>query len=62
MFLRQVDDIAIASPTPGLASSVLDALDTHLKQTLKRQGLLLSFNGLDVQKLQCMQQFHAAHV
>jgi len=48
IFLRQVDDFAIASPTPDLASSFLDELDKHLKQKLKRQGLLTSFNGLDV--------------
>jgi len=48
IFLRQVDDFAIASPTPELASSFLDELDKHLKQKLKRQGLLTNFNGLDV--------------
>ena len=35
MFLRQVDDFAIASPTPEIASLFLDKLDKCLKQKLK---------------------------
>ena len=50
IFLRQVDDFAIASPIPELASSFLDTLDKNLKQKLKGQGLLSSFNALDVQQ------------
>ena len=48
IFLRQVDNFAITSPSAKLADTFLDKLDKHLKQKLKRQGLLLSFNGLDI--------------
>ena len=50
MFLRQVDDFAIAIPNKEHADSFLDLLDGHLKQKLKRQWILSSLNGLDVQK------------
>ena len=48
IFLCQVDDFAIASSLVKLADMFLDELDKHLKQKLKCQGLLSSFNGLDI--------------
>ena len=50
MFLRQIDDLAIASPNKEHEYSFLDTLDGYLKQKLKLQGILSSFNGLDVQQ------------
>ena len=48
--LRQVDDFAIASPNKKHANSFLDVLDGHLKQKMKHQDNLSSFNGLDVKQ------------
>ena len=50
MFLRQVDDFAIDTPNKELADSFLDITCGHLKQKLKHQGILPSFNELDVRQ------------
>ena len=53
IFLRQVDDFAIASPKKEHTDSFLEVLDGYLKQKLIFQGILSSFNGLDVQQTTC---------
>ena len=50
IFLRQVDDFTIASPSPELANSFLEMIDNHLKRKLKLQDLLSSLNGLRAQQ------------
>ena len=47
--LRQIDDFAIASASPVAANKLMDKLDSNLKQPLKRQILLSSFNGINVE-------------
>ena len=48
IFLRQVDDFAIATSDPKMADILLDMLDERLSILIKRQGYLDMFNGLDV--------------
>jgi len=48
IFMRQVDDFAIAAPDEHTANILLDMIDDHLKIPLKRQGLVDMFNGIDV--------------
>ena len=48
LFLRQVDDFAIASSNQAMANKLLDLLDDKLTIPLKRMGLLDLYNGLDV--------------
>jgi len=48
VFMRQVDDFAIAAPDQHTADILLDLLDDHLTMPIKRQGLLDMFNGVDV--------------
>ena len=48
IFKRQVDNFAIAAPDKRTANIVLDLIDDQLKITLKRQGLLDMFNGINV--------------
>jgi hypothetical protein len=48
IFMRQVDDFAIAAPDPRTADILLDMLDENLSMPVKRQGLLNMYNGIDV--------------
>jgi hypothetical protein len=48
IFKRQVDDFAIATANEKLANILLDLLDNELCIPLKRQGLLIMFNGINV--------------
>lgn len=48
--LRQVDDFAIAASNTNEINMLLDRIDSHLKQKMKRQGLLTSFNGIDIEQ------------
>ena len=48
IFMRQVDDFAIATPDEHTANILLDLLDDMLTMPIKRQGLLDMFNGVDV--------------
>jgi hypothetical protein len=48
IFLRQVDDFAIAAPDKHTAGILMDLLDNQLTMPIKRQGLLDMFNGIDV--------------
>jgi hypothetical protein len=48
LFLRQVDDFAIATNQEALYTSICNALDSHLRVPMKRQGLLTHYNGIDI--------------
>jgi hypothetical protein len=48
VFMRQVDDFAIAAPDQQMANILLDMLDNKLTMPIKCQGLLDMFNGVDV--------------
>ena len=48
LFLRQVDDFAIATNQEALYTSICNALDSHLRVPMKRQGLLTHYTGIDI--------------
>jgi hypothetical protein len=48
LFLRQVDDFAIATNDLLLYTHICDALDSKLLVPMKRQGLLTHYNGIDI--------------
>ena len=48
IFLRQVDNFAITTSDPKTADILLDMLDERLSISIKRQGYLDMFNGIDV--------------
>ena len=48
IFMRQVDDFAIATADEATANKLLDTIDDMLSIPLKRQGLLDMFNGIDI--------------
>eukprot|EP00804_Cyclotella_cryptica_P012200 CCRYP_009883-RA/>CCRYP_009883-RA protein AED:0.21 eAED:0.21 QI:0/-1/0/1/-1/1/1/0/337 len=47
-FKRQVDDFEFGTSSVSLANSFYDAIDDHLTMTIKRQGLVTLFNGVDI--------------
>jgi hypothetical protein len=52
VFMRQVDDFAIAAPDEKTSDILLDVIDEKVSIPLKRQGLLNIFNGIDVFQMQ----------
>jgi hypothetical protein len=48
LFLRQVDDFAIATNNAALYNRICDALDSTLLVPMQRQGLLTHYNGFDI--------------
>ena len=48
LFLRQVDDFAVATNNVNIYHCICDSLDSNLLVPLKRQGLLTHYNGLDI--------------
>jgi hypothetical protein len=48
LFLRQVDDFAIATNNAALYNRICDSLDSKLLVPMKRQGLLTHYNGIDI--------------
>jgi hypothetical protein len=48
IFMRQVDDFAIAAPDARIADILLDMLDDKISIPLKRQGHLDMYNGVNV--------------
>ena len=48
LFMRQVDDFAIAAPSERVANILFDMIDEELTFPLKRMGLVTLFNGVDV--------------
>ena len=48
LFLRQVDDFAIAASHESIANKILDKIDDFLTFPIKRLGLLKLFNGVDI--------------
>jgi hypothetical protein len=50
LFMRQVDNFAIAAPEARTADILMDLIDDKLKIPIKRQGYLDMYNGVDIQQ------------
>lgn len=48
LFMRQVDDFAIAAPDATTSDILMDMIDDRLKIPIKRQGYLDMYNGIDI--------------
>jgi len=48
LFLRQVDDFAVASKHQQMAETLLEEINKQLRIPLKTLGIVTCFNGLDV--------------
>ncbi len=46
--MRQVNDFAISAPSQRIANHVLDLIDDKLTIPMKRQGLVILYNGLNI--------------
>jgi hypothetical protein len=52
LFMRQVDDFAIAAPDEHTSEVLMDLIDEKLRIPIKRQGYLDMYNGVDIQQTQ----------
>ena len=50
MFLRQVDDFAVASEDDTINKAVISEINKHLTIEIKHLGRLTRYNGVDVQQ------------
>jgi hypothetical protein len=50
IFKRQVDDFVIGAKTESIANKIFDILDSSLRMPMRRQGLIVMYNGLDIQQ------------
>ena len=48
LFMRQVDDFAIAAPDQNTSDQIMDLIDIKLSVPIKRQGYLDMYNGVDI--------------
>ena len=48
LFMRQVDDFALAVPSKRIANILFDMIDEHITFPMKRMGLVHLFNGMDI--------------
>ena len=48
IFMRQVDDFAVASPDAKTSDMLMDLIDEKLSMPIKRQGYLDMYNGVDI--------------
>jgi len=48
LFMRQVDDFAVAAPSESITNMLFDMIDDRLTLPLKRMGLVTLFNGLNI--------------
>jgi deoxyuridine 5'-triphosphate nucleotidohydrolase len=48
LFLRQVDDFAVAAETADIATTVINKIDTFMKIDIKDLGQLERYNGVDI--------------
>jgi hypothetical protein len=62
LFMRQVDDFAVASPDERTASILLDMIDDKLTIPMKRQGFLDMYNGVDVLQTKDTSEFRVRHI
>ncbi len=51
LFMRQVDDFAVAAPTEQIANCVFDMLNDRLTFPMKCMGLISLFNCLDIAQM-----------
>lgn len=50
LFLRQVDDFAVAAPTDAIAKKVIAKIGTFMTIKIKDLGILTRYNGVDIKQ------------
>jgi hypothetical protein len=51
LFMRQVDDFAIAAPDSNTSDQIMDLIDYKLSIPIKQQGYLDMYNGVDIYQI-----------
>ena len=50
LFLRQVDDFAVACRDPKIADKVIDMVSAELSAPMKKLGVVTRYNGIDIEQ------------
>lgn len=58
LFLRQVDDFAIATKNENMATFIIQNINKHLKLPIHIMGLITRYNGVDVEQMQHYAKIH----
>jgi hypothetical protein len=58
LFLRQVDDFAMAFDDPAMYEKSCDLIDTRLNEPIKRLGLLELYNGTNIEQTRDYMRLH----
>jgi hypothetical protein len=59
LFLRQVDDFAMAVDDPDMCEKICDPIDTRLNEPIKRLGLLELYNGTNIEQTRDYIRLHS---
>jgi dUTP pyrophosphatase len=60
LFLRQVDDFALATSQAESAKNLMNIIDGHVRISIKHLGLLTLFNGMDILQTKYYIKLHCA--
>jgi len=60
LFLRQVDDFALATTKTESAQHLITTIDQHMRISIKHLGLLTLFNGMDILQTKYYIKIHCA--
>jgi hypothetical protein len=58
LFMRQVDDFAIAAPDAKTSDILMDMIDDRLRIPIKQQGYFDMYNGIDILQTRHYQNKH----
>ena len=58
LFLRQVDDFAVACRDPNIANNVIDIISSQLSAPMKKLGVISRYNGVDVDQCEDYIKIH----
>ena len=50
LFLRQVDDFAVACESTGITDKAIDIISSKLSALMKKLGVVTRYNGVDIQQ------------
>jgi deoxyuridine 5'-triphosphate nucleotidohydrolase len=60
LFLRQVDDFAIAAPNGSMVDDILKQINDKLRMPMKNLGIITRFNGVDIEQTKSYIKLHCA--
>ena len=60
LFLRQVDDFAVACINPDISNKVIDMISNELSAPMKKLGVVERYNGLDITQTEDYVKIHTS--